>query len=152
MRTDLLTPAKKNWPSFFRHVSCHVVQCSTSSCTFSLMPKHLDSLVKNRFIGALQAGLNVSQLPKRMTSDSPSAKNLAEKFQETGSTHHRPGSGRPTKATSHVQRSITKEATKDRRKPLADIGRSVTPIISTSTVRRVLADRGSASQERLGRW
>jgi transposase len=106
------------------------------------MPKHLDSPRKNRFIGALQAGLNVTQAAKENDIRLTTAKNLAEKFRETGSTHHQPGSGRPTKATSRVQRSITKEAKKDRRKPLADIGRSVTPIVSASTVRRVLADRG----------
>jgi transposase len=106
------------------------------------MPKHLDSPHKNRFIGALQAGLNVSQAAKENDIRLTTAKNLAEKFRETGSTHRRPGSGRPTKVTSRVQRSITKEAKKDRRKPLADIGRSVTPSVSASTVQRVLADQG----------
>jgi hypothetical protein len=85
------------------------------------MPEHLDSPCKNWFIGALQAGLNVSQAAKENNIQLTTAKNLAEKFRETGSTHCRPGSEQPTKATSRVQQSITKEAKKDQQKPLARV-------------------------------
>jgi transposase len=106
------------------------------------MPKHLNSPHKNQFISALQAGLTISQAAKENDIQPTTAKDLAKKFRETGSTHRRPGSGQPPKATSWVKHIITKEARKDHQKLLADIGKSMTPSVSAHTVQRILAEEG----------
>lgn len=98
------------------------------------MPVH-NSPKKNRFIGALQAGLSISKAAKENDIPYATAHNLVKKFRETGSTHRRPGSGRPAKLTDRVKRSLKNQAKKDHRAPLHELGRHATLHVSESSVR-----------------
>ncbi|TFY77209.1 hypothetical protein EWM64_g6803 [Hericium alpestre] len=103
---------------------------------------HHDSPKKDRFIGAVKAGLNISQAANQENIPLPTAYALFHKYEKTGSTRCLPRSGRPPKATEHTKGQIVREARKYRRKPFAALGKSVEPPISESTVRRILSKEG----------
>lgn len=117
-----------------QHQLCHLL--------LLLSMRHHDSPRKNRFIGALQAGSTISKAAKENDIPYATAHGIAKKFRATGSTHRRSGSGRPPKTTARVKRALRKEAKQARRAPLHEIGRHVSPRVSASTVRRVLAETG----------
>jgi len=97
-----------------------------------------ESPKKNRFIGSVQSGLSVSEAARRHDIPQRTANTLWHKFLETGSTHARQRSGRPSKVTDRLTRHVVQYSKKHRREPLRNIGLAMTPQISTSTVRRVL--------------
>jgi transposase len=108
------------------------------------MPKHTqhDSPRKNRFIGAVQSGLSITKAAADNNISRTAGSDIWHKFLETGSTHNLPCSGRPTKVTPRMTRSLVQKAKKNRRKPLPALGKEMTPTLSGSTVRRVLHKEG----------
>lgn len=104
--------------------------------TFHASPK------KNRFIGAVQAGMTVSEAAQTYQLPKSTAYDLWKKYQSTGSTHSLPKSGRPKKVTDRTHRYIIHDTKKNRRKPFKAIGLSLTPVLSESTVRRALDEVG----------
>ena len=101
-----------------------------------------DSPKKNRFIGCVLAGNTVEAAGKQYNIPQSTASDIWRKFQQTGSTHNRPRSGRPAKITSRTTRAVIREAKKHRRENLSAIGKMVTPSISASAVRKILANEG----------
>jgi transposase len=101
-----------------------------------------DSPKKNCFIGSVQSGLSVSEAARMHDIPQRTASSLFHKYEETGSTHARPRSGAPKKVTPRMTRAIVNESKKYRRKPLAEIGNSMTSVTSASAVRRALAEAG----------
>jgi transposase len=108
------------------------------------MSSHIyhDSPKKNRFIGAIQAGQSLTEAANNFNIPKQTASDLWKKFQKTGSTHARPRSGRPSKISARMKRTIVREARANRRKPLHEIGKFVTPNISASSVRTILHEVG----------
>ena len=102
------------------------------------MPKHHDSPRKNRFIGAVRAGQSILKAAKENEIPYSTARAINKKFDLTGSTHRRAGSGRPSKLDARGKRTLIKEAKKNRRKPLSEVGMDVVPQVSATTARRVL--------------
>jgi transposase len=102
----------------------------------------LDSPKKNRFVGTVLAGKSVRQAAKDHNIRQTTANDIFRKFQETGSTHRRAGSGRCCTITPRMERTVRQYALKNRRIKFADIGKMVTPNISASSVRRILAKYG----------
>lgn len=103
---------------------------------------HHDSPKKNRLIGAIQAGLSIRQAASNLGIPDSTASDLWRKFQQTGTTHTRPRSGRPSKITNRARRSVIREARANRQKPLDEIGRLVSPVLSATSVRQILASVG----------
>ena len=110
------------------------------------MPPHrtqrveLDSPRKNRFIGRVAAGSSQAEAARQENIKPSTASDLIKKWKETGTTHNRPRSGRPPKVTDQSTRLLVRNARKNRRMPLQDLGRLHEPEISSATVRRALDD------------
>ena len=105
------------------------------------MPIH-DSPKKNRFIGAVEAGKSIRAAASTYGIPPATAQDIWRKFQETGTTHMRPGRYRPAKITNRLKRSVIHEARANRRLSLGLVGKLVTPHISASAVQRILDDVG----------
>lgn len=103
---------------------------------------HHNSPKKNRFIGCVLAGNTVEAAGKQYNIPQSTASDIWRKFQQTGSTHNRPRSGRPAKITSRTTHAVIREAKKHRHENLSAIGKMVTPSISASAVRKILANEG----------
>lgn len=101
-----------------------------------------DSPTKNRFIGRVEAGETIKDAADHEDIPRTTGSDIWKKYQETGSTHNRPRTGRPTKLTPHMKRIIVRQARKNRRRNLHELGKSVTPTVSASTARRVLSEVG----------
>jgi transposase len=101
-----------------------------------------DSPTKNRFIGRVLSDPrhNVAKAARAEGIHPRTGRDLLRKFNETGSTHRRPTSGRPESLTPAAKRRILREVRKDRRAPLGDIGNRVGA--STTVVRRYLDKKG----------
>ncbi len=67
---------------------------------------------------------------------------LWKKFEQTGSTHALPQSGRPPIVTDRLERDIVRYSKANRRAPLREIGSAVPTRVSESTVRNVLSSKG----------
>jgi transposase len=111
------------------------------------MPRHtgsqqLDSPRKNRFIGAVQSHHNISRAARDHGIRQSTAQSLWQKFQDTGSTANRPRSGRPSILSAPEKAIVVDYAKENRRKPFRDIGNEITPHVSESTIRRILAEEG----------
>jgi transposase len=103
---------------------------------------HHDYPKKNQFIGCVLAGNTVEAAGEQCNIPQSTASDIWRKFQQTGSTHNRPRSGRPAKITSRTTCAVICEAKKHRRENLSAIGKMVTPSISASAVWKILADEG----------
>lgn len=103
---------------------------------------HHDSPKKNRFIGAVEAGTSIRQAAFDNKIPDSTANDLWRKYQQSGSTHTRPRSGRPRKITNRVRRAVICEAKANGQKPLDVIGKLVTPAISATSVRKILNEVG----------
>jgi transposase len=90
----------------------------------------------------VQAGLSVNKAASLTNIPSSTADDLWHKFLETGTTHNRPRSGRPSKVTPRLKRSIIRSALHNRRKPLNDLAQMAPDKIGTTTVRSILAEQG----------
>ena len=97
---------------------------------------------KNRLVGAILGGKNVAESARLMHMPYSTALDIWKKYKKTGSTHNLARSGHPRTVTDHTKRQIVRTATKERRKPFAEIGNQVEPKVSDATVRRVLAEEG----------
>ena len=89
---------------------------------------------KTRFIGAVQAGQSIVEASNNFDIPKQTASDLWHKFQQTGSTHALPRSGRPPKITNRMKWSVIREAKMNCRKPLDAIGKLITPNISASSM------------------
>jgi hypothetical protein len=103
---------------------------------------HHDSPKKNRFIGAVLAGQTVQATGKENRIPQSTANDIWHKYQKTGSMHCRHRCGQPRKITPRIRRAVVREAKRNRRLPLFEIGKRVTPNISTTSVRNILANEG----------
>lgn len=103
---------------------------------------HYNSPQKNRFIGRVESDAkhNVAAAARLENMNPRTARDIFKKYKATGSTHRRPGSGRPPKLGPAAKRLVVREARKKRRAPLADIGNIVGA--SASVVRRELKAQG----------
>lgn len=108
------------------------------------MSRHvlLDSPLKNRFIGTVLAGKPVSWAADFYGIKPQTAHDLFRKFQATGSTHRRPGSGRPKTISARTERRVRYLALRDRRMTFESVGKLMCPVISASAVRRIMAAAG----------
>lgn len=104
--------------------------------------KQLDSPRKNRFIGYIQAGNSVRTAAEDFGIPQRTANQLYNKFKETGSTHRRPGSGRPTEMTPRMLRRIRYLLVTNRRMSFEQVGNLMRPKFSASSIRRVAAQFG----------
>lgn len=102
----------------------------------------LDSPLKNRFIGTVLSGKSVSWAAKNYGIKPQTAYDLFNKYKKTGTTHRRVGSGHPKHISSRVERRVRYLALRDRRMSYQEVGKSVDPHISASSVRRILAEVG----------
>jgi transposase len=112
--------------------------------TVVLMPSysHVDTPTKNRIIGFAQATGNATAAGRKENVDPRTAQRICKRYKGTGSAARKKGSGPPTKLTDYDRREIVRTARKNRRMALGQVRNQVTADISTSTVRRVLADDG----------
>ena len=101
-----------------------------------------DSPKKNRFIGAVSAGLSIAEAANKENIPISTAYHIWNKYKTTSSTHSLPRSGRPPKITERTERQVVREAVRNRREPLASVGQHVKPKISDQAVRRILAAHG----------
>src|ERR1700729_4226648 len=70
------------------------------------------------------------------------ANDIWHKYQKTGLTHSCPRSGQPQKITPHIIHTIIREAKCNHRLLLFEIGKHITPNISTTSVQNILTDHG----------
>lgn len=103
--------------------------------------KH-DTPKKNRLVGMVQAGETLTKASNMTGIPRTTASAIVKKFQQTGSTHRRPGSGRPKRVTERLERALIRRAVQERRKPLRDLANDVPEKLSESTICNVLADNG----------
>ncbi|KAJ8516016.1 hypothetical protein ONZ45_g6641 [Pleurotus djamor] len=100
------------------------------------------SPIKNRLIGAIEAGNTVRKAAKLVGLPHSTAHDIYKKFQMTGSTTNLPRSGRPPILSDTGKRALVRNALKNRRKPFAELANETTPKVSTATVRNVLKSKG----------
>lgn len=96
----------------------------------------------NQLVGAVKAGVSQPKAAKLMHIPLSTAKYILKKYRETGSVHRRPGSGRAPIITERMQRLVIRNAREFRRMPLHEVGKTVSPIISGASVRRIIAKVG----------
>ncbi|GLB43950.1 putative encoded by [Lyophyllum shimeji] len=101
-----------------------------------------DTPTKNRFIGAVEAGLNIPSAAALIGLPASTAYKIAAKYKATGSTSNRRRSGRPKKLSEAGKRLLTRTAVKERRMPLGELANTLQLNVSASTVRRALAEKG----------
>lgn len=101
-----------------------------------------DSPTKNRIVGAIMAGAKISEVSAEFGIPWSTVNDIWKKFVATGSTHNAPRSGRPPKATPRVRRRLVRIVKKNRRLPLREVAKLLSPQLSTSTIRNVLASEG----------
>lgn len=104
--------------------------------------RQYDTPTKCRFIGAVKAGQPVKVAAGKENIGLATAYRLVKKFDKMGSTDNIPRRGRPPKLSKRTTRILVQEARKHRRKPLGDLGKSITPVVSEATVRRALDREG----------
>lgn len=101
-----------------------------------------DSPKKNRLVGAIKAGMSITEAARLTGIPCQTASDIWHKYIKTGTTHNRPRSGRPHKVTDHMKALVVRRAVKERRVTFAEIGNQVDPKISEGTVRSILKERG----------
>lgn len=102
-----------------------------------LMPTHY-SPKKNWFIEAVEAGKSIQAASDHYGIPFSTARDIWHKFQESGSTHAQPCSGRPVKITNWMCWTIIHKAKANQKKHLDQVGRMVDPPISASSVQNIL--------------
>lgn len=104
--------------------------------------KQYDSPRKCRFVGRVLADpkQNVAAAARAESINPRSARKIWHKFLETGTTHRRPGSGRPPLLTPNIKRAITQIVRHNRRMPFDRVGQRVG--LHATSVRDYLASRG----------
>lgn len=102
----------------------------------------LDSPLKNRFIGTVLAGKSVSKAAEVYGIKHTTAYDLFHKYQQTGSTHRRAGSGRHKQISPRDERRVRYLCLRDRCMPFQEVGKLMRPPISADSVRRIMAKSG----------
>ena len=107
-------------------------------------PSHpqVDTPTKNRIVGYANATGNAAEAGRKENINPRTAQRICKLFKQTGSTARKRGSGRPTKLTDRDRRAIVRNARKNRRISFRELRNQATADISTTTIRRVLADKG----------
>lgn len=102
----------------------------------------LDSPLKNRIIGAKLTGKKTAEVARLFELPYSTTRDVWNRFCSRGTTHNAPRSGRPKIATPRLSRRIIREVRKNRRLPLYEIAKQVSPRLATRTIRRILAENG----------
>ena len=102
----------------------------------------VDTPTKNRIVGYANATGNAAEAGRKENVNPRTAQRICKRFKQTGSTSRKRGSGRPTKLNDRDRRAIVRTARKNRRMGLRELRNQTTAEISTTTIRRVLADEG----------
>lgn len=102
----------------------------------------LDSPKKNRLVGAILHGENVSEVAANEGLPPSTLYTLRNKFLKTGSVSRQPGSGRPRTLDDRSERQLVKFAKKNRRVPFNLLGQNAVPTVSARTAKRVLDRHG----------
>jgi transposase len=102
----------------------------------------VDTPTKNRIVGYANATGNAAEAGRKENVDPQTAQHICRRFKKTGSAARKQGSGRLTKLTDRDRRQIVRIAQKGRRLAFGEVRNQATADISTSTIRRVLADEG----------
>lgn len=102
----------------------------------------LDSPSRKRIFNALESGKKSTHVSEFFDVPPTTCRNLFSRAKKRGTVHNAPRSGRPPKADDRTIRSLLRFALKNRRASLKEIGNSVEPKLSASTVRRILAKHG----------
>jgi hypothetical protein len=105
--------------------------------------KHYDSPRQNQFIGCVQVDPkhNIARAAQAENINPCSACDIWHKFNETGTTHCRPGQGRPSELTHFkTKRRVLREALKDQRAPFKEVANNLDT--STSAVKTTLHAAG----------
>ena len=97
---------------------------------------------KNRLIGAIQAGKSIPQAAQIADIPYGTAKKIWSKYCTTGSTKNWQRSGCPSKVTERTKRALVRTVRNNRRMPFGEVGNTVKPSISATTVREHLAREG----------
>jgi len=90
----------------------------------------------------MQAGQSLTEAANNFDIPKQTASDLWKKFQKTGSTHTHPRSGCPSKISARMKRTVVCEVRANRRKPLHEIRKFVTPNISANSVWTILHEVG----------
>lgn len=101
----------------------------------------LDSPTKNRISKALLSGKSSVLIGDLLDIPSSTIRDVFHRAQARGTVHNLPRSGHPSKVTDRTVRAVLRYATKNRRASLREVGNTVHPQISASTVRRILAGK-----------
>ena len=102
--------------------------------------RELDSPTKNQIIGALIAGITVAQAARLFGVPDSTIRSLKNKYEETGSTHNLPRSGRPMKLSPRARRHMLIFALKNDCLPWRDVAKLWSPKVSRTTAFRVLLE------------
>lgn len=110
------------------------------------MPKttrtELDTPLKNRIVAAAIALKSDTQAADLFGVPRETARNIRRRFEKQGTTTNAARTGRPLKVTDRTRRHVIREVKKDRRKSYKEIGKRVMPILSTSSVKRIVNAKG----------
>ena len=95
---------------------------------------NLTSPKKNRFIGAIYSGKNVTAAAHQENIPLSTAYDLAKKYKQTGSTHALRRSGRPPKLSDRDERNVIQVAYQNRCKSYLEVQSLIRPTVSETTV------------------
>lgn len=125
---------------FFASNSYQLILCFMSITESSR--SEYDTPIKNQVIGARLSGLKYSEISRLFDIPWSSVKDIWMRYLERHTTYNLPRSGRPTKVTPHARRRMLRFIRKNRRLPLHEASKVMSPKISARTLRRVLASEG----------
>ena len=95
---------------------------------------NLTSSKKNRFIGAIYSGKNVTAAAHQENIPLSTAYDLAKKYKQTGSTHALRRSGRPPTLSDRDERNVIQVARQNHHKSYSEVQSLIRPTVSETTV------------------
>ena len=101
-----------------------------------------DSPRKNQFVGAVQSHRTVAKASRDHGLTPSQAKRIWKKYEETGSIHRRPGSGRKPRLDTKKKQEVVKFVEDHRQMPFDDVGNIIEPHVSGRTIARVCEEHG----------
>ena len=97
-----------------------------------------DSHKKNQIVGAILAGAKVSKVALDFGVPERTCHHFVARFTAAGTTHYIPRTGHPHILSDHGHRRLVRFVKKNRRLPLQEVAKVMSPKLSTRTVRREL--------------
>lgn len=101
-----------------------------------------DTPTKNQVIGARLSGAKISEIAQMFGMPWSSVNDIWKRYLRSGTTYNALRCGRPLKASPRMCRRIVRTVKKDRRLPLPEVAKLLSPKLSARTIRRALAREG----------